>query len=360
MSKLRIMHTLGAAQAGGAETFFIRLVAALAEHPDIDLLPVVREGSWASQQLCRRGIRHETAAFGGWADRSITRTTARRMRAHAEAFRPHVIQSWMNRATAHMPAGPWTRVARLGGYYDMKYYRGTVDELVGITQALCDYFIENGWPADRVTWLDNFAETPTSGWEARRQEMRAQYGIPEHATALLLAGRLHKVKGVDLTLRAIAPLPDNIWVIAAGNGPEEDALRALSRDLGIDKRVVFTGWVNDISVPAAAADYWLAPSRWEPMGSTVLDAWAHGKPLIASRAAGPASLIDEGKTGLLVDVGDVETLRAAIVRLTQDPALRAALAENGYERYVARHSKTVIVDAYLKYYRKLIGGNAVS
>lgn len=354
MSKLRIMHMLGAAQAGGAETFFIRLMAALADHPEIDLLPVVREGSWASEQLNQRGIPHKTAPFGGWVDHAITKASVRRMRSHATEFRPHVIQSWMNRATSYVPPGPWARVGRLGGYYDMKYYKGYVDHLVGITQDLCDYFVKHGWPADRVTWIDNFAATPPDGWDKRRDEMRAQYAIPPNATAMLLAGRLHKVKGVDLTLRAIAPLPDDIWIIAAGNGPEHDALKALSRELGIADRVVFTGWVNDISVPAAAADYWLAPSRWEPMGSTVLDAWAHAKPLIASRAAGPASLIDDGKTGLLVDVGDVETLRSAIVRLTQDEPLRENLAANGHRRYREGFSKAVIVDAYLKYYRKLI------
>lgn len=348
------MHMLGSPNAGGAETFFIRLMVALAEHPDIDLLPVVREASWPAEQLSQLGIDHRTAPFGGWMDHFITRASLRRMQSLATEFKPQVIQSWMNRSTPEVPSGPWARVARLGGYYDMKYYKGYVDYLVGITQALCDYFVKKGWPADRVTWIDNFAATPPEGWDKRREEIRAQYGIPPNATALLLAGRLHKVKGIDLTLRAIAPLAKDIWVIAAGSGPEQNALQALGRKLGIGDRVVFTGWVNDISVPAAAADYWLAPSRWEPMGSTVLDAWAHSKPLIASRAAGPASLIDDGKTGLLVEVGDVATLRNAIVRLTQDPQLRQELAANGHRRYREAHSEKVIVDAYLKYYHKLI------
>lgn len=358
MSKLRIMHMLGSPNAGGAETFFIRLMVALAEHPDVDLLPVVRKASWPAEQLSQLGIDHRTAPFGGWLDHAITRASVRRMQSLATEFKPQVIQSWMNRSTPEVPSGPWARVARLGGYYDMKYYKGYVDHLVGITQALCDYFVKEGWPSDRVTWIDNFAATPAEGWDKRRQEIRAQYGIPPNATALLLAGRLHKVKGIDLTLRAIAPLAKDIWVIAAGSGPEKNALQALSRKLGIEDRVVFTGWVNDISVPAAAADYWLAPSRWEPMGTTVLDAWSHGKPLIASRAAGPASLIDDGKTGLLVDVGDVATLRNAIVRLMQDPQLRQELAANGHRRYREAHSEAVIVDAYLKYYRKLIAETA--
>lgn len=357
-TKLRIMHMLGAAQAGGAETFFIRLQAALAQHPDVDLMPVVREGSWASGQLAQRNIAHRTAPFGGWFDHRISGATARAMKSHAAEFRPHVIQSWMNRASTFVPQGPWETIGRLGGYYAMKYYRGNVENLICITQDLCDYCIKEGWPPAKVKWIDNFAATPATGWRDRREAMRAQYGIPPSATAMLLAGRLHEVKGVDLTLRAIAPLPKNIWVIAAGEGPERDNLQALARELGVADRVIFTGWVNDISIPAAAADIWLAPSRWEPMGSTVLDAWAHALPLIASKSAGPASLISDGDTGLLVEVGDVDTLRDAIVRVSGDAALGASLAANGHQRYRARHTQQIIVENYLEHYRKLIAAQS--
>lgn len=353
MPKLRLMQMLGAAKAGGAETFFIRLMEAFAEHPQVALLPVVKTGSWAAGELTRRGIPHETAAFGAWADRYLTRTTARRLAKIAQDFKPDVIQSWMNRATWFMPQGEWITVARLGGYYDLKYYRGYAEHLIGNTQDLCAYMVREGWPANRVHHLGNFAVEPPENWRAGRAETRQHYGIPESATALLLAGRLHKVKGVDLALKAIAQLPEHVWIIAAGNGPEEASLRQLAKELGVDRRVVFTGWVNDITKLAAATDVWLAPSRWEPLGNTVLDAWAHALPVIASRATGPAALIDDGKTGLLVDVDDVTSLQAAIAKLIDDPVSRVSLASGGRERYLSDHSKTVIVDAYLDYYHGL-------
>lgn len=345
---------LGAAKAGGAETFFIRLVHALADHPDVELLPVVKTGSWASNELSRRNIPHQTAPFGSFSDRYLTRRTARRMNDIARAFKPHVIQSWMNRATIFVPQGDWATVARLGGYYDMKYYRGHVAHLMGITDDLCKYFVGQGWPKEKTHFLGNFAVEPRQDWRARRSDIRRTYSIPESATVLLLAGRLHRVKGVDLTLEALSRLPNNVWLIAAGSGPEQEALRTLAEKLGVLDRVVFTGWVNDITVPAAATDIWLAPSRWEPMGNTVLDAWAHGLPLIASRAAGPASLIRDGKTGLLVDVDDVTSLQQSIQKLLDNQDLQASLAAAGRAHYLKHHSKAVIVDAYIDYYRSLI------
>ncbi len=354
MPKLRLMHMLGAAQAGGAETFFIRLMASLAKHPEVELMPVVREKSWASEQLTAHGVKHVTAPFGGIVDHAFTKATARRMARHAREFQPHVIQAWMNRAASYVPPGPWVKTARVGGYYDMKYYRGHVDDIIVITQDLKEHCVRNGWKRDHVTWINSFAPTPPEGWAGTRDAVRKNYGIPPDATALLIAGRLHKVKGVDLTLRAVAPLGDKVWVIAAGNGPDEQALKALAAELGIAHRVVFTGWVNDISVPAAAADIWLVPSRWEPMGNTTLDAWAYGKPLIAARAAGPASMIEDGKTGLLAEVDDVETLRAAIKRVIDDPALARALADEGHRHCLATYGEDVIINTYLNYYRHLI------
>ncbi|MCP5404953.1 MAG: glycosyltransferase [Pseudomonadaceae bacterium] len=349
--KLRVMHLMGAAGPGGAETFFIRLMEGLHKRDEVELLPVVRKGSWAAGRLQALGIPHEEAGFGGWLD---WRTGARVKRV-AEGFGADIVQGWMNRATRFMPEGKWRKVARLGGYYKLKNYFGKVDYLIANTEDIARYCKDGGWPEGRVNVIGNFIPSPPDGWQVRREAARAAWGIPADATVLLMSGRLHAVKGVDVALRALAVLPEHVWLLLAGEGRERVALEKLAADLGVAPRVVFAGWQDEVDTAAAAADIWLAPSRVEPLGNTVLDGWAHGLPVIASKTVGPLGLMEDGRTGLLVAVDDAGALGAAVTQLLEDGTLAGKLAKAGHKVFASRYSEDVVVGDYVGYYANLVG-----
>src|SRR5690606_28632923 len=137
---------------------------------------------------------------------------------------------------------------------------------------------------------------------------------PEDAPLLLTLGRLHPSKAQDVALAALARLPGAfLWI--AGAGPLEAALKAQAHALGVHERVRFLGWRDDPSALYAAADICLFPSRYEPLGNVVIQAWAHGLPVIAAASQGPAALIAEGEDGLLVPIDDADALAAATRRL---------------------------------------------
>lgn len=353
--KLRVMHMMGAAGPGGAETFFIRLMEGLSKRREIDLLPVVRKGSWAAGRLEALGITYEVAPFGGWLDW----VTGRRVQRIAEEFGADIVQGWMNRATRFMPDGNWKKVARLGGYYKLKYYFDNVSQLIVNTQDIKRYCVDGGWLEGRVAVIGNFIPAPPDGWREVRAAARKRWGIPAKATVLLMSGRLHAVKGVDVAIRALATLPDNVWLLLAGEGREQGALDALARDVGVRERVVFMGWQDSVEDAAAMSDIWLAPSRMEPLGNTVLDGWAHGIPVVASKTAGPIGLMDDGKTGLLVAVDDAGALAAAVARLLEDAALASRMAEAGERVWRNHYSEKVVVGAYVDYYKSLVGGGVL-
>lgn len=353
---------MGAAKAGGAELFFIRLMKAFAQRADeIEILPVVRKGSWAAERLAEAGIKYATAGFGGMFDMS-TAAVCRRL---AAEFQPQVCMSWMNRATRFMPqpkAGSWATVARLGGYYPLKNYRAKVTHLVANTLDIVAYCRNNGWPVSDVDYIPNFVPPLPEGWGRERSRLRAELrgrlGIPAGATVLLMAARLHEVKGYDVALHALAALPQDVYLVAVGEGPEREALAKLAGELGVAGRVCWAGWADNLSDYAAAADVWLVPSRHEPLGNSVLDAWNHGIPVVASRSAGPVSLIEDGVSGVLVPVGDAEALAAAVRAVAGAPETAAALAAGGAARLVKDFSEEVVVARYLAYYRGLIEGGA--
>lgn len=346
---MRVMHMVGAAKPGGAEMFAFRLLVALHARPDIDLLVVVRAGSWLERVLREAGVVVKAVPFGGMFDFK----THGLVRAIAKEFQPAVIQSWMNRATRFVPPGPWATVARLGGFYDLKYYRGKVWNLIGNTQAICEYCIKNGWDAARVAMISNFIPEPKDGWRGQRDEVRRRMKIAKDATVLMMAGRLHKVKGVDVAMQALAQLPEHFVLLLVGEGPQRKDLEVLAEKLEITHRVKWAGWRDSVTPFAAAADIWLAPSRHEPLGNTALDGFVHGVPVIASNTGGLAMLIEDEESGLLVDVEDVVGFHDAILRLAEDKALRKTIVEGGLATFRRDYSEDGIVGKYVAYYQEL-------
>jgi glycosyltransferase involved in cell wall biosynthesis len=349
-NKLKVMQVIGAARPGGAETFYVRLIKAFEQSDlDIEILPVVRTGSWVAAQLDAAGISYESAPFGGRLDLR-TRKILKRCIA---GWQPDIIQTWMNRASRFVPKVPIPKVARLGGYYSLRYYRKH-DHLIGNTEDICQYLRAQGWPAERAHYIPNFADVPPAGFENAREETRRRYSLAPDTFVALLAGRLHTNKGFDVALAALRLLPADVHVLlVGGEGPQKEELTTYARDHGLQDRLTFVGWVDDISPLAAAADVWLVPSRHEPLGNTVLDAWAHRVPVVAARSAGPASLIRDGEDGLLVPLEDAEALAAATRRVKEDQGLREHMTAEGWQTFCTKFTKEVILRRYMDFFWKI-------
>jgi len=347
---LRVTQVVGSAGPGGAEAFFIRLVRALhdAGTDVVEQQVIVREGSWIAGRLKELGIPHEVAAFGGMFDFK----TKPRLAQLIDNFKPDVVQTWMNRASRFLPKTHTPTVGRLGGYYKLKYYK-QCDHLIGNTRDICSYIRKSGWPEDRVSYVPNFVDLPPEGFEDYRLDVREEYGIDPNVRVLVMAARLHENKGVDIALYALSMLPDNVHLLIAGNGPEEENLRASVEADDLTPRVHFAGWVNQMTPLFAAADIFLVPSRIEPLGNVVLEAWAHKLPVVATTTPGPKSLITHNKNGILVPIEDEKALAQGVQKLLDDPTFAKGVADEGL-REVRRHfAQNAVVEDYLTLYRRL-------
>jgi len=272
-----------------------------------------------------------------------------RFRRQIRDFRPDVVLTWMRRATAACPEGDFVHAARLGGYYRIESFR-RCDHLVGNTRGLCDYLVRGGWPAERVHYLPNFVSA-----EAAPPIAREAHETPATAPLILALGRLHPDKGFDVLLHAMAALPEAyLWLL--GEGTERAALEGLTADLGLSARVRFLGWSERPAAYYAAADLVACPSRKEALGNVVIEAWAQFRPVVATRAPGPAALIEDGVNGMLVAVDDADGLAAAIRRLIDSDALRGDLAAAGRESYLSAFTESAVVDAYMAFFRRVVPG----
>ena len=99
-----------------------------------------------------------------------------------------------------------------------------------------------------------------------------------------------------------------------------------------------------------AADVFVCPSRHEPLGNVILEAWAHEKPVVAASSTGPAALIDDRATGLLVPVDNAQDLARAIKRILDSPALAGDLAAAGHAAYHAKFTENAVVAQYQEFF----------
>ena len=329
---MSVLHLLGTAGDGGAETYFVDLVAAL-KRAGVGEAAAIRAHAAREAALKAAGVPVKVLRFGGPID-ILTKTAAA---GYARINGAKLALAWMNRAARHTPKGPWARIGRLGGYYNLKYYAG-FDELVANTEDIAEWIVSQGWPAGRVRCIPNFAAAPPKADAVDRASLETPQGVP----LLLSMGRLHEAKAHDITLQALTELPD-AWLWIAGVGPAEAKLRAMAQALGVDERVRFLGWRTDASALYRTADVCVFPSRYEPLGNVVIQAWAHGLPVVAAASQGPAALIENGKDGLLVPIDAPPALAAAIRTLLTDRALRARFAARGLGRVEAEFSQAAVV-----------------
>ncbi|WP_419729161.1 glycosyltransferase [Lichenicola sp.] len=337
----RVAHVMAGAAAGGAELFYERLTIALAapnpEAPAIEVLPVIRRDPARAARLRAGSLEPVQLGFGGGLD-LLTRP---RLGAVLRRFRPRVTVAWMNRAARLTPSGDWVLAGRLGGFYDLSNY-ARCDHLVGNTRGIVDWIVGQGWDPSKVHHLPNFA----AEFEAAQPVRPAT--VPPAAPLVLALGRLHANKAFDVLIRAMHWIPQ-AHVLIAGEGPERAALEALARAEGVADRLHMPGWAENTGGLLAASDVLVCPSRHEPLGNVVIEAFSASRPVVAASSQGPVELIVHGNDGLLVPLEDAIALGQALALLLEDRALAARLAAAGRARYEADFAAGPVLDRWRRF-----------
>ena len=183
--------------------------------------------------------------------------------------------------------------------------------------------------------------------------------VDSHASSyILFIGRLHRVKGTDLLLSALPQVIGGaapFLVYLAGTGPEQRHLVRVAKKYGIQDRVKFLGHVSGrhkVELIQQAA-FVVMPSWYESFGLVALEAMACGKPVVAARTGGLASIVRHRETGLLYDPGNVDQLTECLVELLLHPKLRCEYGR--VARQVAEsYSWSRIADQMIAVYRECI------
>jgi glycosyltransferase involved in cell wall biosynthesis len=178
-----------------------------------------------------------------------------------------------------------------------------------------------------------------------RRTLRDALGLATATPLVGLVARYDTWKGHGVFLEAAARIasqrPEVRFAMVGGGlnadqlphvGRYRDAVLARRKELKLEHCVAVLDHRHDVPAVLAGLDVLVCPSDHEPFGMIVLEALAAGTPVVASDSGGPAEILQQGRSGLLFATGDAAALADAVVRLLDDPAMRACLAEGGRRR----------------------------
>ncbi len=193
--------------------------------------------------------------------------------------------------------------------------------------------------------------------ESQRQEARRRFAADGEAVLMHLSN-FRPVKRVPDVVRIFAGVAREMpaQLVLVGDGPDRSAAEWLAHDLGIHCRVHFLGKQERVNELLPLADLLLMPSELESFGLAALEAMACKVPSIATRVGGVPELIDDGVTGLLYEVGDIDAMARGALSLLNDRARLNAMREAGRKNAQSRFCATLVVPQYVKFYERVMNG----
>ena len=340
---MRVLHVLAERGFSGGEVQLRHLVEHLhrrGHHNELVLAPGAEFGRVADALGLRVA---EVDLRRPWSPRSW-----RGMRAALAAARPDVLHfgcgrslQWGGWILRHAEVGLKITTRRIDydigrGWYRGGRYRRLVDHVVANCESVRQRVLAAGVPEHRVTLVhEGIDMAPWVDVLADRGAARRELSIPDDALVVSCAATLRPRKGQRGLIRAFGrALPDrpDCLLILAGEGPDAAALRRLATQAGLGDRVRVPGRIAPVARLYAASDLFCMPSFNEGLSNACLEASATGLPLVVSRVGGLPEIVDDGRTGAVVEPGDEEQLSEALARFLADGDLRRTAGAAGAER----------------------------
>jgi glycosyltransferase involved in cell wall biosynthesis len=224
-----------------------------------------------------------------------------------------------------------------------------------VSQAIRTMLIGDGVPAPRAVVVNEGIDLERVD-AAPRAELHEELWLPHHAPIIGNVAALVPHKGqrhlIETAALVIRQVPDARFVIA-GEGELRSTLERQIRDRHLEKHVTLLGFRPDVLSLHKAFDVFVMSSVTEGLGTSLLDAMACGKPVVATAAGGIPEVVEDGITGLLVPPRDHRAMAAAIVKLLNDAALRRQMGEAGLASVRERFSVERMVMDTLRVYQRV-------
>jgi glycosyltransferase involved in cell wall biosynthesis len=359
---MNVLQVISSARTSGAEKHMALLSAQLLQRGH-NVLAVCPPGGWLSDRLRSSGIRTVEMPMHGLRSPGAILRLRRAAREHGA----QLIHAHLTRATyLGYFAGALARVPVVSTVHvltrDFAYRRLPPRNLwfVAVSDYLRQALIARGLSPGRVQTVYNGTDFGADDRiiPAPSLSVRAELGLPADAELVGLIGRVDSFKGHPLLVRAARDIVEccpRVYFVFVGHaepGVQQTLWEMASAD-GVDDRLRFTGVRNDVPRLMEAMDVITLPSLTEACSMSIIEAMAMRRPVVATRAGGNLELVENERTGLLVE-RTPEALSEAIIRLLQDPSRRAAMGQAGHDRALSLFSAQAMAQNIENLYRRVL------
>jgi glycosyltransferase involved in cell wall biosynthesis len=235
-------------------------------------------------------------------------------------------------------------------------------KVIALSHVEAEQYRAMGVPEEKIAIIPNgidlseYVNLPPKG------AFKKKFNIPEDGKIILYLGRIHKIKGIDILIKAYAymrnkmNLRDIVLVIA---GPDDGYLneaKRLAQALDVSNHVLFTGPLYGEDKMAAYIDseVYVLPSRYETFPMAILEAYACGKPVVASEVGGLRDLVKNGETGLLFKPEDVKQLAERISNILNDDKMAEEMGLRGRNFVEEDFTIEKIIEKLEKLYEEVV------
>lgn len=209
-------------------------------------------------------------------------------------------------------------------------------------------------PADRIEVIPNFVD-PTQYSRAAHPCWKNAF-LRDGEKLVLHVSNFRAVKRVRDVVKVFARVAREVpsRLVFIGDGPDRPEAADEARLQGITDRVVFLGKQDSVAEIMACADLLVLPSQNESFGLVALEAMASGVPVIASSAGGLPEVVDNGETGFLAPVGDVEAMADGAIQILRDDETWRRFSAAATRSAVERYGTNSIIPQYERYYERIL------
>jgi len=232
-----------------------------------------------------------------------------------------------------------------------------VDGFIAASEAIRAMLVEDGIPGDRIHTVHEGIDVDRVAGVAPAN-VHAEFWMPTHAPVVGNIGALVPHKGqrylIDAVPLIMREFPD-VRLVIVGEGELRPMLEHQIRELHLEKHVILTGFRTDVLALLKGFDVFVMSSVTEGLGTSLLDAMAAARPIVATTAGGIPEVVIDGETGLLVPPRDAHRMAEAIVGLLGRSEERARMGRAGLARVRERFSAERMVGGTLAVYERLAG-----
>ena len=215
--------------------------------------------------------------------------------------------------------------------YKVAYSRKINIHYIAVSEKIKRHWIERGLDSDMIEVLHNVFQ---SNHDSKAENKDTSLIMEYDGYKLVFVGRLIECKGISFLIEGFKMVLNSgikAKLYLVGSGEEENRLKEIVCCQELEEEVVFLGYSDNPLAIIKMMDLLVLPSKEEGFGRVLLEAMDAGIAVIGTKSGGIPEIIEDGINGLLVDYGDIETLKNSIIKILKNNSLREKIIQGGYE-----------------------------